>query len=103
MPFKSTLGIMKKEFELNPKDVQEGWNGHRHGRRGSLNRVSSAVDFRGSTITLLHAPTCIEVKGDVAMGHYSNRQIHAAEAVLRTQLLVRLTDAVAKHLRIPGR
>ena len=81
---------MKETFRIERSDVQESWNGH----RGEL---------RGSTIVLRHAPTGIEVKGDVAMGRYTNRQIHAAEAELREQLMQKLTDAVARHLRIPGR
>jgi hypothetical protein len=90
-------------FELNKNDVFESWSGHRSNLRSNLNRVSSAVDIRGSTITLRHAPTGIEIKGDVEMGHYTNKQIHTAEAQLRRQLLQELTDAVAKHLRLPGR
>lgn len=94
---------MKSKFELEPKDILESWGGYRHGRRKSLNRVSASVDYRSSTITLRHAPTGIEVKGEVPIGHYTNKQIHAAEADIRDRLLLQLTDAVAKHLRIPGR
>jgi hypothetical protein len=92
-----------KKFELDPADVHCGWIGHRHGLRRSLTRASSSVDVRGSIITMRHAPTGIEVRGEIEMGHYSNKKIHEAQAALRDRLLVQLTDAVARHLRVPGR
>jgi hypothetical protein len=83
---------MKKNapFQLHDADVQESWNGH-------------SGHLRGSTITLRHVPTGIEVKGDVPIVHRTNRQLRTAEAELRAQLLATLTDAVATHLRIRGR
>lgn len=95
--------MKKKKFELDASDVLVYWIGSRHGRRGSLSRASSAVDLRGASIKLVHAPTQLEVEGQLEMGHYSNKQIHGAQAALHAQLLGQLTDAVARHLRIPGR
>jgi hypothetical protein len=94
---------MKINFALDPADILESWNGSRTGRRRNLNRVSSVVDLRGSTITLKHAPTGLEVKDSIEIGHFSNTRIKAAEAALRERLVVELTAAVAKHLRVPGR
>lgn len=81
---------MKTTFQLQRADVQEIWTG----QYGQL---------MGASITLRHAPTKIEVTGEIPQVHRTKPSLRSAEDVLRQQLMKDLAAAVAKHLRIPGR
>jgi hypothetical protein len=55
------------------------------------------------TVFLMHAPTGIRVEEMIQEGHYSRREQQKMVASARVRLLPQLEEAVAAHLRVPGR
>jgi len=93
---------MKKRFELDEKDIAWGWHGSAAGLRRKLARTSAAVDVRSSYVSLKHIPTGVEIRAEVPLGHYSNREMRSAREQLRAELQEQLRVMVARHLRIRG-
>ena len=83
---------MKKTepFKLQCSDIDEYWIGH-------YSRL------KGSTIRLVHRPTGLDVSGKVPQIHQTKASLRRAQDALRIELMQRLTDTVAKHLRVSGR
>ena len=83
---------MKKAvpFELQCSDIDEYWSGH-------------YAKLKGSTIRLVHRPTGLDVSGDVPQVHQTKASLRRAQDVLRIELKQKLTELVARHLRLPGR
>lgn len=84
------LDNMPSKFQLEGADIQEYW-------------IGIYSQLLGATITLRHAPTGVEVKGDIPQVHHTKAALRNAENLLRKRLSEELTSAVAKHLRTPGR
>lgn len=94
---------MKKQFVLDEDNILWSWHGARIGSRKKLTRASASADTSSWRLTLTHEPTGVAVQGEIPMGHYSNRQMQAHKQKLRDELHEQLRQAVAKHLRLPGR
>lgn len=92
---------MRSEFSLREADVTWSMTSSSSGRGGNRNSRLAATTASG--ITLKHLPTGVEVSGEVQPGHYSPEKMKAARAVLEQSLHEQLRQAVARHLRIPGR
>lgn len=94
---------MHKPFTLNQDEISWAWQGFRSRARKKLPRASAAVDTSSWSLTLEHLPTGIEVRGEIPMGHYSNKQMKAEKEKLWEELQEQLRLVVANHLRLPGR
>jgi hypothetical protein len=83
---------MKKiePFKLQYSDIDEYWSGR-------------YAKLKGSTIRLVHRPTGLDVSDEVPQVHQTNGSLQRAQDALRIELRQRLTEMVAKHLRIRGR
>lgn len=94
---------MRNRFELDHKDVTWGWISGRSGSRRKLSRTSAAVGSSSLELFLKHMPTGIQVNGEIPTGHYSNNQMKVLKEKLWYDLQEKLHEAVARHLRLPGR
>lgn len=92
---------MQSKFSLKEAEVTWSMTSSSSGRGG--NRNSRLTATTASRMTLKHLPTGVEVSGEVQPGHHSRAAMTAARAELRQSLHEQLRQAVARHLRIPGR
>jgi protein subunit release factor A len=90
----------KKQWNLDPSEVEYSGTGSSSGKTGQFSRK---LKITGSSITLRHTPTGIEVKGEIPRGHYSKNEMKEKKIVLGKQLFEDLENLVAKQLGIPGR
>ncbi len=92
----------REPWTLNPAEVTWGTSGHTSTRR-KKRRLSRQLDERSLEIKMTHLPTGIAVTGTVPEGHYSKREMLAAQNAVLEKLFVTLEAQVARHLKIPGR
>ena len=90
-------------WKLDPNEVDWGTASHVSTLRKKLTRASRAVDKRGTTVTLRHMPTGLEVSGEIPEGHYSRKQMREAQQKIYLQLFSKLEKKVGNFLRIKGR
>jgi hypothetical protein len=89
---------------LSPADVEVSEVGSASSARtGNRRRLSRALDRRACKVIVRHRPTGIARDGEVLPGHYSREQMRRLKEELTARLLRELEQAVAKHLRVPGR
>ncbi len=62
----------KKEWTLDPKEVQMGIHSSSSGKHGQLQRK---VKTTSSTVFLTHASTETSVEGEIPLGHYSKKEM----------------------------
>jgi hypothetical protein len=87
---------------LDPAEVDTFEMSSRSGgrRRAALSR---ALDTSAHQIRLTHRPTGVEVSGEIPQGNYARAEMTRLRQELRARLFAALEQAVARHLRIPGR
>lgn len=90
----------KKEWSLDPGEVEHSGSGSSSGKTRQFSRK---LKITGGSMTLKHAPTGIEVKGEILRGHYSKKEMREKKAALEARLFKELENLVAKRLGIPGR
>ena len=89
---------------INPADVEITSSGSASSPRGGHGRrLSRALDLRAMVITVTHRPTGIVLRGEVPEGHYSKDEMRKLKDAVVERLMHKLEQAVAKHLRVPGR
>jgi hypothetical protein len=72
-------------------------------RTGNRRRLSRALDSRSMAITVTHGPTGIVLRGEIPEGHHSKDEMRKLKDVVVERLMRELEQAVARHLRAPGR
>lgn len=90
----------KSVWHLDITEVAEDFFGASSGKSGQFSRVLKTTS---GTLSLTHTPTGITVTGEIPAGHYSKKTMQEKRKALKTALLAKLEDKVAKHLRISGR
>jgi len=89
---------------LDPADVEVGLTGSASSpRTGNRRRLSRALDLRAMTVTVRHRPTGIVLQGDIPEEHYSKDEMRKLKEAVVERLMRELEQAVARHLRVPGR
>lgn len=93
---------MRKLFKLKPEDINRSSSGFTSSGRSKLGQ-SRSLDSRSLELRLKHVPTGVEVAGTIKSGNYSREDMRKRRRELESQLIDALTQAVATHLRVPGR
>ena len=89
---------------IEPADIEVGWTASASSpRSGNRRRLSRALDSRAMTITVRHRPTGIVLRGEIPEGHYSRNEMRKLKDAVTERLMRALEQAVARHLRVPGR
>jgi len=86
----SKQGIAMK---INLKDTSFGWWGSSSGKSGSFARKQKITECQA---TLTHKPTGISVRGEIAPGHYSKKEMQTMRKNLQNELLEKLGIEVSK-------
>lgn len=87
-----------KKWKINDGDVCQTGGGGYMKSHGHPTKTQRSVE-----ITLLHKPTGISVSQRSPLESMSRHGAAKMRAQLRMELLPKLEQLVAKHLRIPGR
>ncbi|WP_148090343.1 hypothetical protein [Acidovorax sp. FJL06] len=87
-----------KKWKINEADVCELGGGGSMKSHGHPTKTQRSVE-----VTLLHTPTGISVSQRSPLESMSRPAAAKMRAQLRMELLPKLEELVAKHLRIPGR
>ncbi len=90
------------KWHLPESEVHCSGGGSTRTHRKKLTHASRAIDERSWRLKLVHAPTGVEVEGEVPMGNYSKKQMQEARERVYQELYRELEKRVAKHLRLPG-
>lgn len=90
------------KFILKPQDISFATTGSRAGGSASA-KVSRAASTRSLTVIIRHEPTGLEIQGEIPEARYTKKQMLAAQRDQEQKLFEKLTERVAKHLKIPGR
>ena len=91
---------VKKDWGLDPKEVECGLYGSSSGKHGQLQRK---VKITSSTVFLIHTPTDTRIEGEVPPGHYSKKEMQKKREELFVDLFPKLEKMVAKKLKIKDR
>lgn len=94
IPFVNPFRLARDEVEVSASSGSSGRTSVRQPRKLGL----SSWEF-----TLTHAPTGLQVSGEVPKGHYSKAQLSSLKDDLLKKLWHQLERNVAARLRIPGR
>jgi hypothetical protein len=87
-----------KKWSINEADVCQMGGGGYMKSHGHPTKTQRSVE-----VTLLHTPTGISVSQRSPLESMSRPAAAKMRAQLRRELLPKLEELVAKHLRIPGR
>lgn len=88
------------KWKLDPAEVGKGWGSSSSSKSGQFSR---RLKVTSATLTLVHIPTGLEVKGEVPAGNYSKKEMRRLREELYARLFSVLAQKVGKHLRAPGR
>src|SRR5215469_10062073 len=88
-------------FQLARNEVEVSASGSRSSGRARV-RQPRKLDLSGWKFTLTHAPTGLQVCGEVPKGHYSKAQFSRLKSDLLKKLWSQLERSVAARLRVPG-
>jgi hypothetical protein len=90
-------------FEIDISDVDFGTTGTTSGRRSKATRSSRRNTVTSKQIVATHKPTGVRVSGEIPPGTYSRNELQSHVLELRSRLLLELSEAVARELRLSGR
>jgi hypothetical protein len=90
------------DFKLDPCEIGRSRFGSNSGLRRKATRSGRANTLTSATVTLTHMPTGVSVSRDIPTGNRFRGELKRLQNQLEAELLVLLTAAVAKKLRIPG-
>jgi hypothetical protein len=91
---------MSTRWSLDPKEVGVRASGSASSESGQFSRRLQRRSYR---MTLSHAPTGIQVQGEIPDGRYSKKEMQKLRKDLHERLFLVLESKVAKHLRVSGR
>jgi hypothetical protein len=91
------------DFKIDIGDVSFSSTGSTSGRRAKATRSSRRDSITGTQIVAKHEPTGVCVSGEIPRGRYSRKELQGHVRELRTRLVLELSEAVARELRLAGR